>query len=185
MALVRTSDLMYENNVDPTASENFAAGFKVGDDFRNVVTNKVFMCTGDGVWSNLSDSVTGDVNLSTGAVIIAPSATLSPASFNADQNDYNPTGWIVGGVVQKTILRLQSIGNNNITGLVASSPELGNVVTIMNVGVSNFTISDNDGASLAANRFLLNGNTLLNSGESATFVRDTVVSRWRQRSDYK
>ena len=131
-----------------------------------------------------NSELSGNVEVK-GSSIIAASATLSPASFAADQNNYNPTGWIVGGVVQKTILRLQSVGANNITGLVPSSPELGNVVTIMNVGVSNFTISDNDGASLAANRFLLNGNTILNPGESATFVRDTVVSRWRQQNDYK
>jgi len=115
--------------------------------------------------------------------IIAPSAILTPASFNANQNNYNPTGWIVGGVVQKTILRLQSVGANNITGLVPSSPELGNVVTIMNVGVSNFTIRNNDANSLAANRFLMSGNTLLNPGEAATFVRDTVIARWRQISE--
>ena len=131
-----------------------------------------------------NNELSGNVEVK-GSSIIAASATLSPASFAADQNNYNPTGWIIGGVVQKTILRLQSVGNHNITGLVPSSPELGNVVTIMNVGVGNMTIMDNDANSLAANRFLLNGNTLLNSGESATFVRDTVVARWRQRSDYK
>ena len=184
MALVRTSDLMYENNVDPTISENFASGFKVGDDFRNTVTNKVFMCTGDGIWSNLSDSVTGEVNLTVGTSIISPSATLSPASFNADQHDYNPTGWIVGGLITKSVLRLQSIGSNNLTGLVPSSPDLGNTVIIMNVGVSNFSIDNNDANSLAANRFSMNGDTLLNPGEAASFIRDTVVSRWRQIGQY-
>jgi len=128
-----------------------------------------------------NNELSGNVEVK-GSSIIAASATLSPASFAADQNNYNPTGWIVGGVVQKTILRLQSVGANSITGLVPSSPELGNTVIIINVGLSNMTISNNDSGSDPVNRFLMNGNTLLNPGETATFVRDTVIARWREVS---
>lgn len=59
MALVRTTDLIYEDSVDPTILDNFASGFKVGDDFRNTVSGGTFTCIADGVWFNVTESLTG------------------------------------------------------------------------------------------------------------------------------
>jgi hypothetical protein len=179
MALVRTSDLMYENNVDPTASENFAAGFKVGDDFRNTATNKVFMCIGDGVWSNLSDSVTGEYISVDGPIEIKAGATLNPPTIVGSQNNYSPAGWIVTGEIQVSFLVLNASGNITLTGLEAPSPAKGMRITLFNDSATqNITLANNSGSSLAANRFLSNGNIALNEKEAIDLIYSTTESRW-------
>lgn len=67
MALERTTDLIYQNNVDPTGSEDFAAGFTYGDDWRNTSSGEIFTCTGDGVWKNVTQFLTVGSKIKTGS----------------------------------------------------------------------------------------------------------------------
>lgn len=44
----------YERNVDPTASDNFAAGFYLFNEWYNTTNNKIFKCVGDGDWVDIT-----------------------------------------------------------------------------------------------------------------------------------
>ena len=63
----RATDLIYLDTVDPTASEDFAAGYTYGDDWRNSTTGKVFTCTVDGIWEEYVTGSTSGVNIATGS----------------------------------------------------------------------------------------------------------------------
>lgn len=98
---------------------------------------------------------------------------LTPPTLAANVNDYNPAG-----LADANFLRLSSSTPINITGLAAPSPAVGQVVLIKNVGSSNVTVINNSGLSLAANRFDMNSNIIMQSGEGVTLVYDVVDSRW-------
>lgn len=57
MAVVKTTDLIYIDAVDPTSSEDFTAGYKVDDSWRNSLTNESFICSGDGVWKSKQKNI--------------------------------------------------------------------------------------------------------------------------------
>lgn len=114
------------------------------------------------------------------AFLYKAGAILTPAAFAVPQNDYNPTGMIVGGVFVKSILRLTSTGNNGVTGIQA--PAAGNNVNlyIQNIGAGNIILQNNDIGSVAANRFLFNGNSTLNNDEGIHLWYDHISQRWRE-----
>jgi hypothetical protein len=46
----------YTEQVDPAASDNFAAGFYLFNEWYNETNEKLWKCTGDGVWIDLSST---------------------------------------------------------------------------------------------------------------------------------
>lgn len=137
MALVRTTDLIYENNVAPSASDNFAAGFKYGDDWRLTTTGVIFTCTGDGVWVNVTDVITGQANFlelntalptttnSSWTVISTgyPNGLLTIIIYNGAVNDRTVGVREVGSVLERsftkpkettTTLQVKSDASGNI-----------------------------------------------------------------------
>ena len=112
----------------------------------------------------------------TGAVIY--SNPITPPSIVAQEDDYTPTG-----ISDSNILRLSSTGNNTITGLAAPSPAKGQVILLVNIGSGNITLSNNDGDSLAVNRFLMSGNKNVQSEESVQLTYDVTSQRWRVISE--
>ncbi len=98
--------------------------------------------------------------------------TITPAAFGADQNNYNPTG-----LSTASNLRLASLASLNITGLAGGLD--GRILTLHNVGSSNWTLVDESGLSTAANRFALTGNQTIPPDTSVTIQYDGTALRWR------
>lgn len=121
-----------------------------------------------------------DIITIAGTLSFSSDAVLSPAAFAVDQDDYNPTGLIVSGEFVKTVLRLSSTGANSITGIVAPPAGKWTSLILMNVGSGNITLQNNDVGSVAANRFLMNGNTILAGEESVQIIYDQTSQRWRE-----
>lgn len=66
MAVSRKTLLIYEDTVDPTGSENFSAGYQIGDNWRNTTSGQVFTCTGDGTWKNITQIAVSGTLIKTG-----------------------------------------------------------------------------------------------------------------------
>ena len=115
-------------------------------------------------------SVALDVN---GAV--AFSNDISPASIGASQNNYAPTGHATAAV-----MRLTASGAFNITGLAGGVD--GRIVTLMNIGSSTITLTNEDAASTAANRFALGASLAIAASKSVVLIYDSTSSRWREFS---
>lgn len=113
-----------------------------------------------------------------------PSSVLNPPALTVNENDYDPTGFRIAGVIQKIGLKIDCGGaNRNITGLAAPTDGLEYLVFLVNISTSgNLTLPNNDANSLAANRFLFGANLTLTEGEGAWIYYDQVDSRWRRIS---
>jgi hypothetical protein len=105
----------------------------------------------------------------------ALSGDLTPAQITVSQNDYNPTG-----LSAASILRLNSTGAVNITGLAGGAD--GRVMVAANVGANNITLVDESASSAAANRFALLENLALAADAAAILFYDSTSSRWRSIS---
>lgn len=118
-----------------------------------------------GTYPNPSvDRVSGDLALT---------GDLSPAQITANQNNYNPTS--LSGAA---ILRLNSDGDYNVTGLAGGSD--GRLMIVINVTAARtLTLTDEDTLSSAANRFALGADVAIGPGESIALVYDSTSSRWR------
>ncbi len=96
---------------------------------------------------------------------------LSPASITASQNDYAPTGFATA-----FLIRLTSNNNWNITGLAGGAA--GRIVILVNIGAFQITLTPEDAASTAANRFTSAfGKTIL-AGLAVVLIYDSTTSRW-------
>lgn len=176
MALVRTTDLIYENDIAPSGSDNFAAGFKVGDDWRHIITLDVYSCTGDGIWKNVTDLLKGKIN---GPIIIGEGSKLTPPALISNVDNYNPTGYIVSGDIVKSFLNIATSGGARIiTGLVPSSILQSNIVYLHNNGPNNIFLRNNDSGSLATNRFDIGANRTIGVKETLAVIYDTTTLRW-------
>ena len=128
---------------------------------------------------NRTDTLSGEYVTIAGPIEITDDAVLSPAQITANQNDYSPAGWITNGEVQVSFLVLDASSNYNITGLEAPSPAKRMRITVFNNSATqNITFVNNSGLSLAANRFLSNGNVTLNEKEAIDFIYSPAESRW-------
>jgi hypothetical protein len=95
------------------------------------------------------------------------------AAIGANTNDYAPSA---GNGVRN---RISSSGAFNVTGLVAGSD--GEMREFWNVGANNISITNQDAASAAANRFTTNtGATLVLAANGCIrCVYDTISTTWR------
>lgn len=134
-----------------------------------------FMVCSGGSWASaLSYSSTGNTLVPGG---LSLTGGINPTTIGANQNDYNPAG-----LAMATGLRLSASGAYNITGLAGGS--LGRVVTIMNAGSNAITLTNEDTASNAANRFALGANLTLGANQSAMLIYDLIAQRWRVVASY-
>ena len=104
----------------------------------------------------------------------------SPAQITADQNNYT----LAANNNQRTVVRLDSDADRSITGIDASFgfAQDGDTMRLVNIGAFNITLTDQDAASLAANRFASsNGqDTVLQPGETVEiWYDDNGTDRWR------
>ena len=93
----------------------------------------------------------------------------SPAQITADQNDYD-TG-------TACVLRLNTDATRTITGFLAVAE--GTIKVVQNVGSFDIVLSDEDGSSLAANRFALSSSVTITPDTVIALVYDTTTGRWR------
>lgn len=129
----------------------------------------------------LADGDYGDVVVSgTGTVLTVESAAgafalkgdITPTALSGDVDDWNPTG-----LADAAVIRISSSTDVNITGLAGGAD--GRIIVIENIGFNNITLTSEDGASTAANQFLLNTNVLLLGLEIAVLQYDATTARWR------
>lgn len=105
---------------------------------------------------------------------------ISPAALGANQNDWNPTSLATAAVI-----RADGSAAVNITGLAGGAA--GRLLWLTHVGTNaanTLTLTHEDAASTAANRFLLPnadraGGTILAIGNTVKLWYDITSSRWR------
>lgn len=148
------------NNLSPLTTK--------GDIVTHDGTNNIRKAIGSNTQVFISDSAQASGNR-WGDVF---SSILTPAAFAATQNDYNPVG-----LADANVLRLTSTGAQSVTGIVA--PASTKTIIVYNIGAANITFVNASAGSTAANRFEMNGNTLLNPNEGAIFWYDITTQRWR------
>lgn len=98
---------------------------------------------------------------------------ITPPQITSNQNDYSPTG-----LADCNTMNLDSDANRDITGLLA--PTSGDqIIFVTNEGASSIKLKNNDGSSIAANRFLLKADLTIETNESIILRYDSTNSRWR------
>jgi hypothetical protein len=104
----------------------------------------------------------------------ALTATITPATITATQNDYNPTGGATADV-----WRLASDANWNISGIAGGTA--GRVLILHNIGSNEIRIPHDDSGSLAANRVLPGSGHIMRirPNQSGILRYDGSSSRWR------
>jgi hypothetical protein len=156
---------------------------------RSVASSSAFMAEVDGdtnadrfvikadgthVWG--SGAATPDVTLSRGAAAtlstdsrLTLTGVVSPAQIVANQNDYAPTG-----LATANRLRINSDAARNITGIAATGMSTGTLLCLQNIGSFTITLTHNDAASSAGNKFLCPGaaNYALTSRKSIFLLYD-------------
>lgn len=121
-----------------------------------------------------SATITGAASvggLLTASAAVIESGVISPTILGASTNDYAPTGQATARVA-----RISSSLDINITGLVAQTS--GQKILLDNVGTFNITLTSNDTASSAANRFSLPTPLVLRPGQTTDFRYDGTLSLW-------
>ena len=108
----------------------------------------------------------------------AGSFAFEPTSVTLSGNTNNL------GVGKNGLIRIQSTGNYDLTGLVPIGGAAANnarVIYILNRGTNTITLKHEDAASTAENRFYThNGNNLsLQADHVVLGMYDGVLSRWR------
>ena len=100
--------------------------------------------------------------------------TLTPAQITADQNDYEPTGFLTN-----TVIRLSSDASRNITGLGRDGSS--HLKWLVNVGAQDIVLVHNSGSSAANKRLQLPGgaNVTVTPGHSVMIYYDGVQDMWR------
>jgi hypothetical protein len=91
----------------------------------------------------------------------------------------NTNNLVVTDIEKAIVLRLNSTGNFDLTGLVPFNNTKAWMIFVVNVGTNNISFRDNSASSTAANRFLLGANKSVQPNEGIIFFYDPVSSRWR------
>lgn len=101
-------------------------------------------------------------------------------SVSSSQNDYNPSGFSTANV-----LLINSTTTINITGFVPGASGAGRVAYVYNNGANNITLTNQDAASVAANRIIgrAAANTVLAPATSVTLYYSAFTTRWLVVSD--
>lgn len=143
-----------------------------------LTNNHIFVGNGSNVATDVAMSgdasivAAGTVTVVGASSLFAFSGVISPGSLGSSQNSYNPTGLATASVV-----RLAASTPINITGLKAQAS--GVVIALHNINTNAITLTDEDSASTAADRFALLGDMKLIKDDVAWLWYDGTTSRWR------
>lgn len=111
--------------------------------------------------------------------------TVRAPALTANANDYNPTGLASASVL---MVSSDAVAERSITGLAGGSD--GREVTLVNYadetgGVSTIRLVNESVSSIAANRFHLSVDLVLNTYSAVTLIYNTTLGRWRVKADYE
>jgi hypothetical protein len=96
---------------------------------------------------------------------------LSPAQITADQNNYNPSDLAIAET-----LFLTSDAKRSISGLAGGGA--GRRLTLVNRGAFDITLLNSSTASLASNRFVLEGDVVLRPNGAVDLQYSAADARW-------
>ena len=103
--------------------------------------------------------------------------TITPTQLSANQNDYSPTS-----LSSALVMRLSSSIAVNITGIyiaVAASSN-GRILFLSNIGSYTIILKKENASSTARNRFSLNADVSILTGQTVMLIYDSTLQRWRQ-----
>lgn len=123
--------------------------------------------------TQFSKGTDGKVTLITGGTTtsVVFTAANTPAALAAGNNNDFP----LPASVSRIRFSADAAGST-LTGLGAGTD--GQVIVLQNISANDLTISPEDAASTAANRFGLNGAQILGANQSLVVMYDTGISRW-------
>ena len=168
--------MLYKKAVDPTVNDDSSLNFEIGNEIVNTVTGKLFECfdatVGAAIWREKGSLFLG------GPSVIGDDAILDTPAFSVDQDDYDPVGWRIGGIIDKSFLIVNPSANVDLTGIVPSSPELRNDFILFNNGTGTLTLVNGSALSLANNRFSLKNNITVQQQEAIRIIRAVNINRF-------
>ena len=91
----------------------------------------------------------------------------------------NTNDFLVPDLEDTVELRINCVGNNDLTGLVVPDDTVAQWIIVFNVGTGNINLKDNSGLSSANNRFLMGANKTIQPDEGLAMIYDDVDKRWR------
>lgn len=167
------STSLYEQTTDPTASENFAAGYVLFDRWINTADGNEYLCIGDGVWKSTT-------KISGGFVFGETSVYITPI-FTADVDNL-----VIPNMKDYTVIIWRSTVNIDITSIdaVASGVTERNVFWFKN-GNSNgkwINIAANDAAANPGNEFDIARDIKLKPGGAWWVDRNPDTPAWNAQA---
>lgn len=164
---------------DPTVTDDVTFEYSKGSLwYNNTVSNpKVWICVdntaGNAVWKLLTLTDNNNNLVLPGGLQFA--GGFSSATITANTNDL-----LISGLAGSALVRINSTGNFQLTGIVVPDNTKSYFFSIFNVGLTGqITYKNNDAGSIAQNRFLLGADILVQAGEGLSFIYDPVDQRWR------
>lgn len=176
MAWVLKTDLIYEDSVDPSVSDDFASGFQVGDDARNTVTGETFTCVGDGLWSSITKGLALKTFYETTGTAL--NKLLTPTYVTGvldilDPNSLNPGNYFslaATGIITYTgpdltyVIGYSASGVNNINGSRSTGVHSIFISGVQSVKSERFTYHRSNGDGWDSGSY--EGVYLLTSGDT-------------------
>ena len=129
---------------------------------------------GGGNWRVIVYARASGQALSTSATFGGAVSFQGPISITLGTSTNN---WAPAGFSGANRIRLTCSSAISVTGMAGGSD--GRRIVIDNVGSNNCTLTANDSASTAANRFLFTGGYILTPGQSVDLIYDGSSSGWR------
>ena len=90
----------------------------------------------------------------------------------------NLDNWAPVGLVAGVWIKATTAGVYQLTGIDAAGFKDGDFIYLTNLGSQTLKVKNNNAASLANNRFLLDNDINIKPYESRTIARDGVLNRW-------
>lgn len=117
--------------------------------------------------------------VTTGPVI--QGGILTPPTLTSNEDDYSPTD-----IENNSIIRIDpGIANRDMSGIDSSAMASGQRLVLVNISMTfDIKLLNNNGSSLAANRFLLQTDETIKPNNSVEIWYDSVDTRWRALSLY-
>lgn len=154
--------------------------YTVGDRWIDTVAKHEYLLLSNAVnaavWkiTTMDIDANGNVTFTGGVTFENGISYGDAANFTISANTNN-----LAITLNQVLIRLNSTGNYNLTGVVSPDPESTLTIYIVNIGANNVTLKNNDINSLAENRFNMGTDILLQPGEALIFVYDTIANKWQ------
>ena len=116
----------------------------------------------------------GNKLINMGEQSLDSSTVLTPPLFAVNQSNYNPVG-----LQSATLLRISATSPSSVTGLIEPTAPVWKFLWVVNIGVSNITLTNLDGTSGANNQFAIGSNIVLQSNKGVFLLYDQTSKKWR------